>query len=297
MDNVLSQAASDAGTDADGINTIGTDTDNDTGSASTTGNDTGKHKIKVYDKEVELTYDELKRRAEEASGAQEKFRQASEMMKQAKAFMEENYKKIQAADQLSELIYNLRNNPESISEFMEALGIDADSYYQQRIIERMRRQAMPENERRLLEIQEENERLRRRFEEIEREKQEQYQAREEVRAFDSLAQELQDYVSGKGLTKAEIRGILMEMRYDPSLSVEQAHRKALGYFDNYHKAKITKLNPDELPDTVKDSIRKANIAKAKQARRPLEQPSMPTEKSQKSFDDFFKHMDKVTGGR
>jgi hypothetical protein len=255
-----------------------------------------KDKIKVFGQEVELPYEEIKRRAEEASGAQEKFRMAKELEKKAVTLVEQWQEKahmLEAAEQVSRFISNLRNSPEAILELGEQLGVNFEDVFEQRFIKKLQRQAMPEDQRRMLEIMEENERLK--SESSKRQKLEEQSRLEQQEAaqIDNDLNEFGNYWQGKEFTRQEVVQTVKELQLNPKLSIEQAHKLALETLDSYFNFKKTKLKPEDVPTETRNALRKANIESVKrQPPRPVPTQTQPNVAKAMSFDDFFKTRDR-----
>lgn len=124
-----------------------------------------KYKLKVYDKEEEVDEDEVVRRAQRASAADEKFKKAADTEKR-----------------FSSMVEHLKSNP---WELFRALNMDPHQAAEQLLIEKLKIETMTPEQRRAWDIQQENAQLKSRIEMSEKER-----ADEAKRVEDELRSDL-----------------------------------------------------------------------------------------------------------
>lgn len=258
-----------------------------------------KYKLKVYDKEEEVDEDEVIRRAQRASAADEKFQKASELEKRYNATVE-----------------NLKKNP---WELFKALNMDPHAAAEQLLIEQMKFQQMSPKERRAWEIEQENEQLKSKLQMTEEERQNEKKAVEEQR-FDSLKsdavntidQGIVKAIQDAGLKKATpslIRRVAQQMLsyhhtnggvlQDPSAALKKVLNDMQGEWSEALEALPESEYDTRLPKGFVESLRKHLISRVDSPASFTKQKSDTTAKSGKrvksSTDDFFELMDKRFG--
>jgi hypothetical protein len=258
-----------------------------------------KHKLTVDGQEQEVDYDELIKGYSHNKAANQRMQKAAELQRtyesDQKKWMEENTTRISSAEQMTKLLMNLKNEPASMFEFAEALGIDIMELAEPKLIDKFRRSAMPENERRLLEYEEKFAKI-----EADTKRQAEFQKQQQEKAMqaqhaEATLTEFQSVFEGKNASPELIELTLQQKMLDDSLTFEQAYKRA-NRFLSARPNKVT--SADEVPEDLQEQIAKAKFEKAKANRyKPTFAPNQSNQQQvaePKSSADWFKEMDAKT---
>lgn len=103
-----------------------------------------KHKVKVEGQDMELDYDDLIKGYQMSEASQKRFREASELDKQIK----------QQQAQLFQFFDGMKKDPyEGLKQLAEGIGLNFDEIAENRVAKKIEWDMMPEEKRRLLEMQ------------------------------------------------------------------------------------------------------------------------------------------------
>lgn len=222
-----------------------------------------KYKLKVdgQEREEELSDDEVAIRLQKGLAADKRMSEAAEIRK--------------AYAQLREIA---RTAPEQL--LKELAGLDPDEWAEQRLAERVKREMMPEHERKILEAQQEVARERKAREELEARLQADAQAKADAEAAAALEAEYQQTFQRLDLDwspeNVELVGKIMldaldeDIQLTPAQVAAEAKRvlaKREADADGRFRSRVSSLDGQELldflgPDVVKKALR-ASVAQYK----------------------------------
>lgn len=258
-----------------------------------------KVKVKINDKEDDVTIEELQRHYQKERAADEKFRKAADQEKQLKKWQDEQEEKKKA----------YKANPWKAFEDLE---LDPDKFAEQRLLKKLELEMMSPSERRALELESENKHLRSQKELIDqklREDQEKsdLEAKERVKSeqisaidndFSTAVQEL-NLKPTPALMESVAQYMLAHLNAEGGKHDISA-KEALQFVVTQQKADMLELvqgmTPDDFMEAVKpefrESIRKFFLKQVKNTEpRQSASTNQAKPKRTNSTDDFFKELE------
>ncbi len=259
-----------------------------------------KYKIKYDGKEeeVEAGDQEIIDALQKSRDYTKKTQQAAEANRQAKSVFD--------------LLENMKKDPNSLFDFAKQyLGHDVESLAEQRLLEKLKYDLMPENERQAYDLTNENKKLKMELEkrtQVERLAQEQAEAEakalQEQEQDEKAINEIGDFFDSRGITPSNdqlISTLELVLRYWDSpnpVSIEQAWNRVNGREQSMREQFLKTLKPEDLTEEIKKSLRQADVDRIK-TNKPWQnsskkEPSTPTPTVRKAMtsEEYFKQMEK-----
>ena len=259
-----------------------------------------KYKIKYEGKEEEVEADdrEISDALQMKRDYTKKMQAVSEQRKQA--------------EQVFNVMNNLKQDPNAIFDFAnQYLGHDIEKIAEQRLLEKMKYELMPQHERQAYDLTKENSQLKMELDKrTQSDKQAEEQAAAEAKALqdqeqdEKFVQSIGEFFDSKGIEPSNdqlIDVLNMLMRYVDTpnpLTIEQAWSKVDAREQSKRNSFLKTLKHDELPDEIKKALRQADVEKIKTNRpwqnSPKKEQPAPKPQGRKavSTDEYFKEMEK-----
>lgn len=251
--------------------------------------------IKVDGKDVQVTLSELQKGYGHSRAANQRLEEAAKMRKEA-----ESYKTYaEQAKQMEQFLLKAQQSPELLIELASQLGHNFDDYFEQRLTEKYKRLAMPESERRLLELQEENAKYKAEQEKLHKSRQAQEAEANEAAAMQAVYNEVSEYFADKQVdqyTIAEtLRTALAHMQRGMDISWKDAHAIADRRLNNFRSSVLDTATLDKVPQRIKDELKKAQIESVgKQVRQPQAPRDFEMKPAQKGkamgYEEYFRKL-------
>ena len=269
-----------------------------------------KRTLKIGGEEQELTFDEMLKHAQKAGGADKRFQEAAAKEREAQ-LIQQNWQ---------QFLHTLETNPVAVLKNPEAHGIPgwkareaAEAY----LTEELRKEMMDPNERRALELEEENKKLKSAQEQRERESIAAQRREMEAHYQREYDQKIQDALTTNGLpvdpeTVARLANrMLGELNEGKEPDAMELAKSLKGSMQGGLIEVLQSMSDEEmaqLPKNLLDKIRKHDLSKLKQ---PVpDNPSAPSgasaiervaaSSSRKagkiSMDEFDARMAKIKAG-
>lgn len=254
----------------------------------------------VDGQEIEVTLDELKRRASHASGAAKRMQEAAQIRKQSEE---------QVAKLLS-VFETLKANPSSFIELGKKLGVPVEELARDLVIQEMNLKMMDPSERELHDTKQENSRLKAQFEKENAVREEQRASQAYQQSQQQIFEEYSGFLNAKNIVGEQNRARVIKHMTEYVLDglnegrgmmpLEQAYNRYLReYGDDSWQSKAVEalkngtLNLDE--DVMKlirqrdiDAFKKTAFDRQRGPQpKPKQTSSTPKKKSGMSIDDFF----------
>lgn len=256
-----------------------------------------KYKLKVYDKEEEVDENEIVRRAQRASAADEKFRAAAETEKK-----------------YSSMVENLKKNP---WELFKALNLDPHQAAEQLLIEKLKIETMSPEQRRAWELQQENETLKEKMTAAERAAEDAKKAVEENRyneikseTFSTIDQGIVKAIQDAGIKKATpslVRRMAQKMLsyhhanggqlLEPNVALKKVLDEVQGEWPEFLESLPESEYESRLPKAFVEKLRNWLISRVESpmasfSKQRSNTTAKPGKRVTSSTDDFFEQLEK-----